>query len=182
MKSRYLAMGSVAVLTTMAASSAVSTLTSHAPRLPTSQGTARLYAVGTRSPAQRASAVDSKFDSILADLSRHASRARPDHLILDLRSLSPAAHFRRSAASGQPLVLIDAITLGNPQELKAALVRLGLERRAVYSNDVGGWPPIGQLEAAAARSEVHAIRSAMPHTASTGPVATQGDYVQGSAA
>jgi Subtilase family len=182
MKSRYLATVCVAVLSAMAASSAVSPFASHAPRLSTSPGTARLYAVGTRSAAQLGSSVDIKLDSILADLSRHASRARPDHLLLDLHSLSPAAHFSRSAGSGESLVLVDAITLGNPQELKAALVSLGLEHPAVYSNDVGGWLPIGQLQAAAARNEVHAIRSAMSHTASTGPVATQGDYVQGSAA
>jgi hypothetical protein len=183
MRTRYLAMWPVAVLTAMAASSAVSTFTIHTPRLPVPPGTARLYAIGTRSPAQRASAVDRKLDSILADLSRHAPLARPDnHVLWDLRSLSPAARFKNSVVTGKSLVLVDAITLGNPEKLKAALVNLGLERPAVYFNDVGGWLPIDQLEAAASLSEAHSIRAAMPHTAATGPVATQGDYAQGSAA
>jgi hypothetical protein len=164
----------------MAASSAVSTFTSHTTRLPSPQGTARLYAFGTRSPAQRASAADRKLDSILADLSRHAPLARLDHALWDLRSLSPAARFKKSVSSGKSLVLIDAITLGNPEVLRASLVSLGLEHPAVYSNDVGGWFPIDQLEAAVTLSEVHSIRAAMPRTASSGPVATQGDYAQGS--
>jgi hypothetical protein len=142
-----------------------------------------LYAIGTRSPAQLASAADRKLDSILADLSRHAPRARADDQVLwDLRSLSPAAYFNKSAASGESLVLIDAITLDNPERLKAALVSLGLEHPVVFSNDVGGWLPIRQIETAATLSEVHSIRAAMPHVASAGPVATQGDYAQGSAA
>jgi hypothetical protein len=77
-----------------------------------------------------------------------------------------------------PLVLIDAITRGDPQQLRSALVRLGLEHAALYANDVGGWLPLNQVEAAAARTEVLSIRAAMPHTRATGPVATQGDYAQ----
>ena len=47
----------------------------------------------------------------------------------------------------------------------------------MYSNDVGGWLPVTQLEAAAARAEVHSIRAAMPRTRS-GAVTSQGDFVQ----
>jgi len=47
----------------------------------------------------------------------------------------------------------------------------------VFSNDVGGWLPVAQLNAATLRDEVHAIRAAMPRTR-TGAVTTQGDYVQ----
>src|ERR1700691_1208778 len=75
LKSRYLTMSSVALLAAMAASSAVSTFMRHSPRLRTPAGTAHLYVIGTRSEAQRASAVGRRLDSILADLSRHASRA-----------------------------------------------------------------------------------------------------------
>jgi hypothetical protein len=74
-------------------------------------------------------------------------------------------------------VLIDATTRGNPQQLRAALEGLGLERAAVYSNDVGGWLPVNQIEAAAGRAELLAIRAAMPR-ARTGAVTTQGDYAQ----
>ena len=54
------------------------------------------------------------------------------------------------------------------EQLKAALIGLGLERAAVYSNDVGGWLPVDRIEAAAARAEVHAIRAAMPRTRAAG--------------
>jgi hypothetical protein len=182
MKSRHLAAGFVVALTAMT-SSAVSTLKTHGTRLSAPPGDARLYAFGTRTPAQLASATGRKLDSMLADLSRHAYRARVDeHALQDLRSLSPAARFKKSSASGKPLVLVDATTLGDPAKLEAALVNLGLEHPAVYSNDVGGWLPVEQLQSAATLSEMHGMRAAMPRTASTGPVATQGDYAQGSAA
>jgi len=74
-------------------------------------------------------------------------------------------------------VLIDAVTRGDPQQLKAALVALGLQHPAVYSNDVGGWLPVSQLDAATANAEVHSIRAAMPRTR-TGAVTSQGDFVQ----
>lgn len=97
----------------------------------------------------------------------------------DLHALNPAARFSRPANSSAPLVLIDAITKGDPQKLKAALVGLGLQRAAQYSNDVGGWLPVDQLDAASALTEVHAIRAAMMRTKS-GAVTSQGDYAQNS--
>ncbi len=141
-------------------------------------GGAHLVVVGSRSAAQRRSATAAKMDSILADLSRHASLARPGHVLADLHSLSPAARFAQVSATATPLVLIDVVTRGDPQELKSALVGLGLQHAALYSNDVGGWLPVNQIEAAAARDEVVSVRAAMPRTRSVGPVATQGDYAQ----
>jgi Subtilase family len=133
---------------------------------------------GSRSAQQRRNAAGTKLDSILADLSRHAARARPDHWLADLHSMSPAARFVQRGAAEMPLVLIDAITRGDPQRLRSTLVSLGLEHAAQYANDVGGWLPVNQIEAAAARAEVLSIRAAMPHTRAAGPVATQGDYAQ----
>ncbi len=176
--SRFFAIGSLALLTAMAASSAISTSAFNGLKRTATPGSARLYAVGTRSAEQSQSATDSKMDSVLADLSRHASRARPDHLLADLHSLSPAARFTKAAATGTPLVLVDAVTRGDPQQLKTALVALGLQRPAVYSNDVGGWLPVNQIESAVARAEVDSIRAAMPHKRAA--VATQGDYAQAS--
>jgi subtilisin family serine protease len=75
------------------------------------------------------------------------------------------------------MVLIDAVTRGDPGALKTALVDLGLQHPAVFSNDVGGWLPVAQLGAATLRDEVHALRAAMPRTRS-GAVTTQGDFVQ----
>jgi hypothetical protein len=176
MASRFFAIGALAALAAVTASSAVTPLRPAGLRPMATAGSARLYVVGTRSAQQRHSAVAAKLDSVLADLSRHAALARPGHVLADLHSLSPAARFLQSSPSGSPLVLVDANTLGNPQALESALVSLGLERAAVYANDVGGWLPVKQIEAAAARTEVLSLRAAMPHT--RGVVATQGDYAQ----
>src|ERR1700691_6166894 len=179
MSSRFFAIGTVAALAAMAASSAVSNLrlTTLVPRV--APGPGHLIAVGSRSAQQRQSALAAKMDPVLADLTRHAALARPDHLLADLHSLSPAARFSRTSG-GAPLVLIDATARGNPEQLKSALAALGLTRAAVYSNDVGGWLPLSQIETAAARAEVLSLRASMPRA--RGPVATQGDYVQGSSA
>ena len=162
----------------MAATSADSSLRPHALRSLAAPGHARLMVAGSRSTAQR-DAIAGKLDGMLADLSRHASRARPDHLLADLHSLSPAARFKQSASTGAPLVLVDAVTRGDPKELQSALEALGLEHAARFANDVGGWLPLDRLDAAAARPEVVSVRAAMSRSsAAVGPVSIQGDYVQ----
>jgi hypothetical protein len=178
MTARFAAFGAVALLTAMAASSAVSPSRLNALRSQATPGAAHLYAIGTRSAEQRGSPTAAKMDAVLADLSRHAARAREGRVLADLHALSPAARFSRDAATGAPLVLVDAVTRGDPEQLKASLVGLGLQHAALYANDVGGWLPVDQLSAAAARGEVAAIRAAMPRKRSTGPVALQGDYAQ----
>jgi len=177
MASRFFTIGTLTVVTTMAAVAAVSTLRHPHLRPSAVPGSARLHAFGSRSVQQRQSAAGAKFDGALADLSRHASLARPDHAIEDLQSLAPAVRFKQGPGDAAPLVLIDAVTRGDPQALKAALVAMGLQHASVYSNDVGGWLPVSQLNAAAAASEVHSIRAAMSRTR-TGAVTSQGDYVQ----
>jgi hypothetical protein len=177
MASRFLAIGALTVLGAVTASSAVGPPHFNGLKPQLAAGNARLYVIGSRSAAQRQSAVSGKLDSVLADLSRHAARARPDHLLADLHSLSPAARFNTASATGAPLVLIDATTRGDPQLLKSALLGLGLVHAAVYSNDVGGWLPIDQLEAAAGRAEVVSVRAAMPRTRA-GAVTSQGDFAQ----
>jgi hypothetical protein len=182
--SRYLFAATLAMLAAMTASSGISRLPYrlHASPAP---GGAQLYAIGTRSMAQRHGAA-AKLDSVLADLARHASRVRPEHALGDLHALSPAARFTTSKSTTMPLVAVDAVTRGDVGDLEADLAVLGLEHPSVYSNDVGGWLPVAQLEAAAALGELTALRAAMPRTAAaaqqTGPVSTQGDFVQGSAA
>jgi hypothetical protein len=177
MSSRFFAIGGLAVLATITASSAVAPsrlINLHGVAVP---GSARLYAVGTRSAAQRQSGTTAKMDAVLADLSRHAPLARPDHLLSDLHSLSPAARFAQLSAGGPAYVAIDATTHGDPQLLEASLVSLGLQKPAVYSNDVGGLLPVSQLGAAAARGEVASVRAAMSRRRA-GVVATQGDFAQ----
>jgi hypothetical protein len=138
-----------------------------------------LHVAGSRSAQQRESAAASKFDASLAEIARHVSSVRAGHALEDLHALNPAAKFTHPANSSVPLVLIDAITKGDPQKLKAALVGLGLQRASQYSNDVGGWLPVDQLDAATTLTEVHAIRAAMMRT-HAGAITSQGDYAQNS--
>jgi hypothetical protein len=178
MSSRFLAIGALGILTAIAAVSAVgpSQPMLHRPNPP---GTAQLHIAGSRSLQQRQSAAGSKFDASLAEIARHVSSVRPGHAVEDLHALNPAARFTQPANSSRPLVLIDAITTGDPQKLKSALVGLGLQRASQYSNDVGGWLPVDQLDAATALTELHAIRAAMPRTRS-GAIQSQGDFAQNS--
>ncbi len=176
MSLRFFAIGAVGVLTAITATSAVGPgqlirLHAHAP------GTSLLHVAGNRSTQQGATAPSSKFDGALAEISRHVRSEHPG--VRDLHILNPAARFALPANLSVPLVSVDAVTRGDPQQLKAALVGLGLQHASSYSNDVGGWLPVDQLDAAAALTEVHAIRAAMMRTKS-GAVTSQGDYVQNS--
>jgi hypothetical protein len=177
MSSRIFALGALGVLGTLSAVSAVG---------PTSvrlhfaaPGKATLHIAGARSPQQMLDPASSKFDGSLAEIARSVSTLRAGHEMEDLNALNPAVKFAQAASSSTPLVSIDAITTGDPQKLTAALVGLGLQHAAQYSNDVGGWLPIDQLGAASALAEVHAIRAAMSKTR-TGAVTSQGDYAQNS--
>jgi hypothetical protein len=178
MSSRFLAIGALGILTAITAVSAVgpSQPMLHRPNLP---GTAQLHIAGSRSMQQRQSAAGSKFDASLAEIARHVGSVRPGHAVEDFHALNPAAKFAQPANSSTPLVLIDAITTGDPQQLKAALLGLGLQRASQYSNDVGGWLPVDQLDAATLLTELHAIRAAMPKTHS-GAITSQGDFAQNS--
>ncbi|MGH8132190.1 MAG: S8 family serine peptidase, partial [Steroidobacteraceae bacterium] len=140
-------------------------------------GPAHLMAFGGRSTAQLHTAGGVKLDAALADLTRHASLVRPGHALEDLHSLSPAAHFMQRGRGAAPMVLIDAVTRGDPQRLRNALVSVGLQHASVYLNDVSGWLPVSAIDTAAARGEVHSLRAAMWHTRAV--LATQGDFVQG---
>jgi hypothetical protein len=177
MASRFFTIGALVAITAFAAASDVSTFRHSHLRPSMAPGNSPLRVFGVRGAQQRGSSTAAKFDGALADLTRHAHLARPDHATEDLQSLAPGVRFAQNAAGAAPLVLIDAVTVGDPQQLKAALVALGLQRPSVYSNDVGGWLPVSQLDAATARAEVHSIRAAMPRTR-TGAVTSQGDYVQ----
>jgi hypothetical protein len=143
-------------------------------------GSARLMAFGGRSRAQLASGIGGKLDAALADIARRAGGARPNSAVADLRAMNPAAKFMQHGTGAPALVAVDAVTRGDPQQLKKALESLGLEHAAVFSNDVGGWLPVSAIEEAAARAEVTSLRAALSRT--RGVVATQGDFVQGTAA
>jgi hypothetical protein len=137
---------------------------------------------GGRSTAQRVDPHAAKFDAALAELSQHAALATAPNALASLRAVNPAARFKMSSRGTGALVLVDAVTRGDPRELEAALVGLGLERPAVYANDVGGWLPVANLDGAVARAQVAGLRAAMPRTRAASAVTSQGDFVQNSAA
>jgi Subtilase family len=178
MSSRFLAIGMLGLLTAITAVSAVGPSQPILKR-PNFPGDSQLRVAGSRSIQQRQSASGSKFDASLAEISRHVSSVRAGHAVEDLHALNPAARFMQPVSGAVPLVLIDAVTTGDPQKLKSALVGLGLQRASQYSNDVGGWLPVDQLDAATMLGELHAIRAAIPRTRA-GAVTSQGDFAQNS--
>ncbi len=140
-------------------------------------GSAPLRAFGIRGARQQRSASGDRLDGALNDLTRHIGRARPGSMLPDLQALGPALRFRQDTVDAAPLVLVDAVTRGDPQLLQARLVALGMRGASVFSNDVGGWLPVSALQAAAGSPEVHALRAAMPRTHASA-VGSQGDFAQ----
>ena len=172
-----LAISTLAFLAVVAASSADSALPVSKRAAAPASGAAQLMAFGGRSVTGEAGATDLKLDAALADLSRHLSRVRTGHALEDLHSLSPAARFMQSAASAAPLVAVDAVTRGDPARLREALVGLGMQRVAVFSNVVGGWLPVSQIRAAAALGDLVSMRASMSRTRGV-MVTSQGDFAQ----
>src|SRR5580704_4521861 len=120
MSSRIFAIGALGVLGTLSAVSAVGPTP---VRLHFAvPGKATLHIAGARSARQMRDPASSKFDGSLAEISRSVSTLRPGHEMEDLNALNPAAKFAQTASSSTPLVSIDAITTGDPQKLKAALM------------------------------------------------------------
>lgn len=168
MKSRYLA--ATFLLLGTAASAEID-----APARP------QLHFSGGRTAQQRLSPAGQKLDAALAELTQTVSTASSPPTVAELHLLNPAAKFIQRASDPTPLVSVDAITRGDPQQLKQELEQLGLQQAAVYSNDVGGWLPVDKIDAATALGELHAIRAAMSRTRS-GAVTSQGDFAQHSSA
>ena len=136
----------------------------------------RLSVYGGRSAAQLRSGVGAKLDAALAALARQSSQVRAPATLTQLRALNPAAHYAIEPTSGSAYVAVDAITRGDPAQLRAALVRLGMRHPAVYLNDVGGWLPVSAITQAATLTELHAMRASLSRT-QAGAVTSQGDYV-----
>jgi hypothetical protein len=172
------ALGTLA-LAALGAAAATSAVMPSRPAAQQATASAHLTAYGSRGSAQRSGA-SAKLDGALAELARHAESVRRGSELLDLRSLNPAARYMVARDTGTAYVVIDAITRGNSQSLKRALVTLGLLHPSVYLNDVSGWLPLTAINAAASLPELHSIRAALSRT-KTGAVTSQGDFVQGSA-
>jgi hypothetical protein len=176
MKSAYLAIGSLTLLATFVARTATPPPHNSTTPQSSSTGPSVLHAFGSRG-AKRLTPGGVKLDAALAELSNHLNLASPQTMLADLHSLSPAARFMQRPTDATPLVLIDAVTRGDPQQLKSALVALGLQNASVFSNDVSGWLPITAIDAATARTELHSMRAAMSR-ARSGAVTSQGDFAQ----
>lgn len=181
MTSGRAALAALTLATILGASAAVSAVRPHVKSAATpAAARGQLVVFGGRSAAQQRGTA-AKFDAALAALARNPRAALPGASVSDLRSLNPAARFAVSKTTGDSYIAIDAVTRADPEALKTALVKLGLEHPAVYLNDVGGWLPLRSLNAAAALAGVNSIRAAMSRL-NAGAVTSQGDYVQGSSA
>jgi hypothetical protein len=100
-----------------------------------------------------------------------------------LRNLNPALHVRVAAPSTAAEVLVDVTAQSDPAALQRALESLGMRETARASNLIGGWLPVSSLAQAAQLAGLNQMRASMPRTrAASGPVALQGDFVQGSSA
>ena len=149
-----------------------------APPAPTAPGL-RVFGAAPPQAARRLFA--GRLDGALAEVAQRYAGISLDHPLADLRAINPAARFRLGTPLTVPEVLIDAVTTGDAPALKRALLDLGLRDVAVFSNDVGGWLPLDQIARAAGLTQLRFARASMPRTRA-GPVATQGDFAQGSAA
>jgi Subtilase family len=177
------ALGLVALLNMQASGAAA--LTRVGPQFglpaPTAPTAPRLRVFGAApAPVTRRLFAD-RLDGALAEIAQRYAGISVDHPLADLRAINPAARFRLSAPLTMPEVLIDAVTTGDAPALKRALLDLGVRDVAMFSNDVGGWLPLDQIARAASLTQLRYARASMPRTRA-GPVATQGDFAQGSAA
>jgi Subtilase family len=113
---------------------------------------------------------------------RGVARAAPGRLTVSaLRNLNPALHVRLAAPATTPDVLVDVVAGTDPAAAQEALESLGMRNVARASNLIGGWLPVTALAQVGQLSGLNQVRASMPRTrASTGPVALQGDFVQGS--
>src|SRR5580658_7556231 len=133
-------------------------------------------ATGSASPALR------RLDGSLRDLAR-AAAARPAPSAASLRYLNPALHLRVAAPLVTPEVLVDVSTTADPAATQQLLEGLGMRNTARSANLIGGWLPVSALAQVAQLPGLNQVRASMPRTrAASGPVALQGDFVQGSAA
>jgi hypothetical protein len=140
-----------------------------APSVPAQGGLIRIFGAdptpGAASPALR------RLDGSLRELMRAAGAG------------NPALHLRVATPLVTPEVLVDVSTTADPVVTQQQLESLGMRNTARSSNLIGGWLPVAALAQVAQLPGVNQVRASMPRTrAASGPVALQGDFVQGSAA
>ena len=152
-----------------------------APNLTTRSALIRVFGVD-QTPGSAADAALRRLDGSLRDLVRAAGTGG----VLSaesLRNLNPAVHLRVATPLVIPEVLVDVSTTADPAATQLRLESLGMRNTARSSNLIGGWLPVTALAQVAQLPGLNQVRASMPRTrASSGPVALQGDFVQGSAA
>jgi len=170
---RPLAAGLLVSLVATAAAQVAHGLPGAAPRAP-------LTVFGAEPRAGAAAAEPLlRLDGALRGVARAA--ATPQTLGL-LHALNPALHLRLAAPSVTPEVLVDVVAAADPAATQRLLEGLGMRNLARVSNLIGGWLPVTALLQTSQLSGLTQVRASMPHTRAVGPVALQGDFVQGSSA
>ncbi|HEY6458157.1 MAG TPA: hypothetical protein VIY90_23010, partial [Steroidobacteraceae bacterium] len=157
----------------------------HAPPQPV-RSDAWLTVFGADQPPSGALDTDAAqlrhLDASLRGIARAAAAGRP-LTATSLRALNPAIHLRLAAPAVVPEVLVDVVAGVDPESLQQALEGLGMRSSARAANLIGGWLPISALMQVAQLGGLNQVRASMPRTrAAAGPVALQGDFVQGSSA
>jgi hypothetical protein len=122
-----------------------------------------------------------RLDGSLRGIARAA--AAPASTVESLAALNPAIHLRLAAPSATPEVLVDVVAGTDPAATQRSLESLGMRETARAANLIGGWLPVSALAPVAQLAGLNQVRASMPRVRATaGPVALQGDFVQGSSA
>jgi hypothetical protein len=119
-----------------------------------------------------------RLDGSLRSLARAVAAGDPTGAAL--RNLNPALHLRLAAPSTTPDVLVDVVAGADPAATQQALESLGMRNVARASNLIGGWLPVSALAQLGQLAGLNQVRASMPRARAAGPVALQGDFVQGS--
>jgi Subtilase family len=119
-----------------------------------------------------------RLDGSLRNLARAVAAGAPT--VASLRNLNPAIHLRLAAPATTPDVLVDVVAGADPVATQQALESLGMRQVARASNLIGGWLPVTALAQLGQLAGLNQARASMPRARATGPVALQGDFVQGS--
>ncbi len=151
-----------------------------APSVPAPGGLIRIFGAdpapgGAADPALR------RLDGSLRDLARAVGAGGAPNGA-SLRNLNPALHLRVATPLVIPEVLVDVSTTADPVATQQQLEGLGMRHAARSLNLIGGWLPVTALAQVARLPGLNQVRASMPRTRASGPVALQGDFVQGSAA
>ena len=161
------------------------------PLAPTVSGSTQTHQLkilgkpGASVQADVSAANNGKLDSSLIRMKQAYAAASPSQRAsIDLKQQNPLARLRYTSPLATPSVLVDVIVKGDPKVVRAQLEQLGFKTSAVFRNDIGGWLPVDQIDKAVTFTNLRFFKTAMMHTkvTQTGPLATQGDFVQRSLA